>query len=135
MIRSSHLGHSKLRWMRRRWKPTLWPAHRVMAERPRKTAKALQVKVSGPRIRAATRKPLFQSERPGSHSTSPSTGLAVSRPVRELTLKAVRPAAASGISDILASDDGVDEVAGALPRGELLHRPEIPGRVEQPVIF
>src|SRR5687767_11978136 len=121
--------------MRRRWKPTLCPAHKVTAESPRKIAKALQLKVSGPSTSAAMRNPLFHSERAGSQSTSPSTGLAVSRWVSELTLKAVRPAAASGMSAILARDDGVDEVAGALPGGELLHRPEIPGRVEQPVVF
>src|SRR3712207_2786974 len=134
MVRSSHFGHSKLRWMRRRWKPTLWPAHRGIAERPRKTAKALQLNASRPSTSAAIRKPLFPTDLRGSPITSPSTGLAVSRLVSELTLKAVRPAAGSGMSAILASDDRVDEIAGALPGGEPLHRTEIPAGVEQPVI-
>src|SRR4051794_1161172 len=104
--------------MRRRWKPTEWPAQSVTADSARKMANASQVNVSGPSTSAASRKPLFQSERAGSHSTSPSTGLAVWRLVSELTLKAVRPAAAwSVISTLLAGDDGVDEVAGALPGG------------------
>src|SRR5262249_24803148 len=50
--------------------------------------KALHVNIDGPRINAQSSMPAFQIDRGASQTTSPSTGLALSRLVREFTLKA-----------------------------------------------
>jgi hypothetical protein len=73
-------------------KPTECPAQSVTPAVTKKTASARSSQVSGAGTRATSAMPMFQSERGASHTTSPSTGLARSRPMSELTLKAPCPA-------------------------------------------
>ena len=44
MMRSSHFGHWKLRWISRRWNPTEWPKQSVTKHSAKNTASADQVK-------------------------------------------------------------------------------------------
>src|SRR5262249_15783712 len=94
-IRSSHFGHWNVLWIKRRWKPTEWPVHIVIASSRTNTPSALHEKKSGPSTRLAASMPPFQSERAGSQLTVPATGSTSEVSVSEATRNGSRVGAAA----------------------------------------